>query len=110
MRTEDAVANPFDTAYTMGTFEDTDLCMRLLQQGRHFVYDPRSVLTHWEGTSMNSHPAGVSWVQHNRELFRSRWVRDGKIDLSWQPPKGDDDERNGPDSGEVSERLDRVGN
>jgi GT2 family glycosyltransferase len=41
----------FDTRYLNG-WEDTDLCLRLKEQGARIVYDPEAVVTHYASSSI----------------------------------------------------------
>lgn len=65
----------FDTRYAPAYYEDTDLAMRLRQQGLKALYCPRSVVIHHEGGSHGTDiSAGAKAGQaRNRHVFRDRW-------------------------------------
>ncbi len=59
----------FSEDYRNG-FEDVDLCLRTLRAGYDVVYNPRSVLTHFESKSKGR----FLREQENLNLFRKRWL------------------------------------
>ena len=65
----------FDPYYTPAYYEDTDLAMRVRQAGRSVLYQPLSVVVHYEGiTSGTDLNTGVKAHQvTNRERFLERW-------------------------------------
>ena len=50
-------------------YNDTDLCLRLLQKGYRIVYTPYSLLHHHEGAALSSGRLNPD----ETELFRRRW-------------------------------------
>jgi GT2 family glycosyltransferase/tetratricopeptide (TPR) repeat protein len=58
----------FDEAYLNGV-EDIDLCLKVRSRGFKVVYNPKSVLYHYEGKT----PGRFKHVSANLSLFRSRW-------------------------------------
>lgn len=68
----------FDERYINGC-EDTDLCLRVIQNGRSIVYNPRSVLIHHEGQSENRE----SKMDYNRKLFLSKWPNISPDDMKY---------------------------
>ena len=58
----------FDEAYRNGV-EDIDLCLKVRSRGFKVVYNPNSVLYHYEGKT----PGRFKHVNDNLSLFRSRW-------------------------------------
>lgn len=65
----------FDERYIPAYYEDTDLCFRVREAGCRVIYQPRSVLIHYEGaTSGRSEDEGVKRHQAvNRMVFADRW-------------------------------------
>ena len=43
----------WDNGYLIGDFEDSDLCFKIREQGKHCVYVPTVELTHLERQSFN---------------------------------------------------------
>lgn len=65
----------FDERFKPGYYEDTDLCFAIRKMGYKVVYQPRSVIVHYEGvtsgTDMNS---GMKKYQEiNRSKFFEKW-------------------------------------
>ena len=58
----------FDEAFLNGV-EDIDLCLKVRRLGYKVVYNPKSVLYHYEGKT----PGRFKHVSTNLSLFRSRW-------------------------------------
>jgi GT2 family glycosyltransferase len=50
-------------------YNDTDLCLRLIQKGYRIVYTPYSLLYHHESATLS----GGRLQQDETELFRQRW-------------------------------------
>ena len=63
----------FDEEYWNG-YEDVDLCFKLRQEGGLLVYQPRSVVLHFES---QSGPERFRQVAHNTKRLHDRWL--GKI-------------------------------
>lgn len=66
----------FDEEYVNG-YEDVDLCMRVKKAGGRIRYEPRSVLTHYEGQTEGRFDA----ESQNIVRFYAKWRRDLKPDL-----------------------------
>ncbi|GAA4485923.1 methyltransferase domain-containing protein [Gluconacetobacter asukensis] len=66
----------FDTAFSPAYYEDTDLAFRVRETGAKVVYEPRSVVVHYEGISHGTDiAAGVKAHQAvNAKLMRTRWA------------------------------------
>jgi O-antigen biosynthesis protein len=64
----------FDTAFGLGYYEDSDLCLRLAAAGGRTVYEPRSVVTHVRGGS-GATGSLQNLVLRNQALFEERWRR-----------------------------------
>src|SRR6478735_12459408 len=65
----------FDVAFRPGYYEDTDLAMRVREQGLAVRYQPDSVVVHHEGISAGTDTgSGMKAAQVvNREKFLQRW-------------------------------------
>ena len=63
----------FDEEYWNG-YEDVDLCFKLRQEGGLLVYQPRSVVLHFES---QSGPERFRQVAHNTKRLHDKWI--GKI-------------------------------
>jgi len=61
----------FDTAYRGGQYEDIDFCHRVRQEGWRIVYEPKSVLYHYEHGSGEEHV--FESAVRNRELLLKKW-------------------------------------
>ena len=68
--------NGFDPRYRPAYYEDTDLALRLRQQGHAVLYQPASVVVHCEGISHGTDESqGLKQYQRrNRERFVTRWA------------------------------------
>ncbi len=68
----------FDARYAPAYFEDTDLCFRLRAIGLKTLYQPRSVVVHYEGVSHGRDLAvGIKSCQAvNRQTFVATWADD----------------------------------
>lgn len=69
-------AGGFDDAYAPAYYEDTDLCMRLAEDGRHVVVEPRALVLHYEGgTAGTDTTSGLKTYQvRHRTTFVTRWA------------------------------------
>lgn len=75
-RAEFEAIGGFDTAYVLGDYEDSDLCIRLQESGRPCRYEPAATLYHPERSSFATRHAdegGSGHVIYNRWLFTHRW-------------------------------------
>jgi O-antigen biosynthesis protein len=65
----------FDTHYAPAYYEDTDLAFKVRQHGRRVLYQPTSVIVHYEGiTSGTDLNSGVKKHQVvNQKKFYARW-------------------------------------
>ncbi|GEM_PF-5619491 len=87
-REEFFTAGGFDEAYLNG-YEDVDFCFQLGQMGKILVYQPRSVVIHYES---KSGPERFAAMDKNREILYSKWLplirvdytvhEDGQIEFS----------------------------
>ncbi len=64
-----------DKRYAPAYYEDTDICFAARAQGFRVVYEPTSVVTHYEGlTSGTDLSSGMKRFQAmNQPLFRGKW-------------------------------------
>ena len=65
----------FDSHYAPAYYEDTDLAMKVRQSGLRVLYQPKSVVVHYEGvTSGTDTGSGVKAHQvTNQQKFLERW-------------------------------------
>jgi GT2 family glycosyltransferase/glycosyltransferase involved in cell wall biosynthesis len=65
----------FDRRFAPGYYEDADLCFAVRALGYRVVYEPRSVVTHYEGLSSGTDlGAGMKQFQVvNQIAFRAKW-------------------------------------
>lgn len=65
----------FDELYLPAYFEDTDLAFKVRASGRKVVYEPRSVVVHYEGISHGTDTGGgiKAFQIENQRKFRERW-------------------------------------
>jgi len=66
----------FDERYAPAYYEDADLCFAVRAAGKRVVYEPRSVVTHYEGVSSGTDlTTGIKRFQEiNKPKFRSKWA------------------------------------
>ncbi len=88
----------FDRKYAPAYYEDTDLAFKVAQAGRKVLYQPLSVVLHYEGvTSGTDTSSGVKQHQEiNRHTFANTWSEV----LASLPENGDIDSFNAPREGE----------
>ncbi len=65
----------FDSAFSPGYWEDTDLCFRVRRAGFSVLYQPRALVVHLEGATAGRETSrGMKAFQiPNGERFRERW-------------------------------------
>lgn len=61
-----------DTAFVPAYYEETDLCVRLWEQGHRVVYDPRVRVRHFEFASETAAGAAIELQQRHRRVFVER--------------------------------------
>jgi len=68
-------AGGFDPIFSPGYYEDTDLAMQIRAMGYRTVFQPKSVITHFEGVSHGTDlTEGVKSRQPlNQQLFYDKW-------------------------------------
>lgn len=73
----------FDEHYEMAYYEDTDLAMRVRAQGLRVIYQPKSLVVHYEGISSGTDTStGVkSYQVSNGKLFFKKWKEELKGNL-----------------------------
>ena len=66
----------FETKYSPAYYEDTDYCFKVQQAGKRVLYQPESVITHFEGTTAGQDTTqGVKQYQViNAETFKTTWT------------------------------------
>ena len=65
-------AGGFDQRYAPAYYEDTDLAFAIRQMGFRVVYQPKAVITHFEGVSAGTDTA--SGMKRYQEINRSKFV------------------------------------
>jgi GT2 family glycosyltransferase/ADP-heptose:LPS heptosyltransferase len=66
----------FEVKYCgMGGCDDTDLCFKVLEQGRMVAYCPSSVVYHHEGLSRGLRDEHHPEDTYNRRILRERWSK-----------------------------------
>ena len=87
----------FDLRYAPAYYEDTDLAFRVREHGRKVLYQPLSLVVHYEGTTAGTDiSAGVKRHQEiNRATFTATWTKalaerpkNGDVASYSQPPTG----------------------
>lgn len=79
----------FDEHYRPAYYEDADLAMRIRQRGLRALYQPASLVVHFEGVSSGVDGAGgvKSYQAVNREKFLARWKEVLAVDHApWGTP------------------------
>ena len=68
----------FDERYVPAYFEDSDLAFEVRRHGYRVLYQPKSVVVHFEGVSHGTDlEQGIkSYQKRNRELFIEKWQRE----------------------------------
>ena len=76
-----------DEAFLMGTFEDTDFCVKQRFNGWKILYCPAVSLYHYEGATVLSLPREHYLMQQkeNMRLFMERWASWVKEDIKQNP-------------------------
>ncbi len=67
--------NGFNENYFNG-YEDVDLCLRIIRLGKKVIYQPKSVLIHYESVSEGRHLT----QEKAHELFKEKWKNELQID------------------------------
>jgi GT2 family glycosyltransferase/glycosyltransferase involved in cell wall biosynthesis len=62
----------FDEAFKPAYYEETDYCARLWERGLRVVYDPNSVLLHYEFASSESASRALELQREHQRVFASR--------------------------------------
>ena len=63
----------FDPIYGKGTYEDTDLCLKVRQLGARIIVDTDAVAYHHVGATVAKRQEGFP-LQQNNMIFKSRWA------------------------------------
>lgn len=73
--------------YLLGDFEDSDLCLRLLEAGKTNWYTSRATLYHLEGQSYSFDARRAAITRHNALVHHERWASllgERSLQLSFQ--------------------------
>lgn len=73
----------FDTAFEPAYYEESDYCFRLRQAGLRVLYDPGSVVLHYETASLENVGSLKAYLKRNRPRFVQR--HGPSIKSSWAP-------------------------
>ncbi|MHC4778653.1 MAG: glycosyltransferase, partial [Planctomycetota bacterium] len=67
----------FDERLVPGYYEDTDICFALRERGFKVLYQPKSVITHFEGVTCGTDTtSGIKKYQEiNKGKFRDKWEK-----------------------------------
>lgn len=68
----------FSPEYGMGTFEDTDLCFKVIQQGKRIFVNVDAVGYHYTGSTVEKKRVGFPLGQ-NRMIFQTKWGNTGMM-------------------------------
>lgn len=68
-------AGGFSTLFAPAYYEDVDLCFQVQEMGYRVVYQPRSVVIHYESVTSGNDVGGIKRFQEvNRPKFREKWA------------------------------------
>ncbi len=68
-------AGGFSETFAPAYYEDVDLCFSVRALGYRVVYQPRSVVVHYDGVTAGDERSGVKRFQEiNRPKFREKWA------------------------------------
>ena len=72
----------FDERFAPAYYEDTDLAFEVRKHGKKVVFQPKSVITHFEGVSNGTDTQDTSGLKHyqvvNQEKFKEKWAEELK--------------------------------
>jgi glycosyltransferase involved in cell wall biosynthesis len=101
-----AALGGFDERFAPAYYEDADLCFAIRAAGYRVLYEPRSVVIHYEGAShgTDERPGlpgafGKSFQHRNRHNFRAKWAN---ALMRHRPPGAANGYLGGYDRGNVS--------
>jgi GT2 family glycosyltransferase/glycosyltransferase involved in cell wall biosynthesis len=65
----------FDRQFAPAYYEDTDLCFSVWNSGYRVMYQPASLVVHFEGSTGQKHPetGSKTFQQRNKEQFFRKW-------------------------------------
>lgn len=66
----------FDPVYGLGTWEDVDLCMKVLASGFRNYVNANAVGYHYTNATVEKKRRGFP-IQHNKMIFQSKWASTG---------------------------------
>ena len=72
----------FDEYFAPAYCEDSDLAFEVRKHGKRVVYQPRSVVTHFEGISNGTDVQGTGLKRYqlvNQDKFRTKWAAELKL-------------------------------
>ncbi|ETP72212.1 putative glycosyltransferase [Lachnospiraceae bacterium JC7] len=72
----------FDERFAPAYYEDTDLAFEVRKHGKKVVFQPKSVITHFEGISNGTDTSDTSGLKHyqvvNQQKFKEKWAEELK--------------------------------
>ena len=68
----------FSPEYGLGTFEDTDLCFKVIQQGKRIFVNTDALGYHYTGSTVEKKQIGFPLGQ-NRMIFQTKWGNTGMM-------------------------------
>ena len=71
-------AGGFDPIFGKGTWEDTDLCMKVRQMGKRVYLNSKAWAYHYTGATVEKRKEGFP-LQQNMMIFQSRWQNSGML-------------------------------
>ena len=63
----------FDSIYSPAYYEDADYCMTVWKNGLRVIYEPRTVIQHYESASSHGNEAAKEQMARNHGKFVDKW-------------------------------------
>lgn len=63
----------FDSRFTTGYYEDTDLCLAFRENGFRVIYQPKSQIIHYEGKTFSKRKNLHQQLLENKDKFIKKW-------------------------------------
>ena len=79
----------FDKRFIPAYYEDTDLAFQLRKLGYKVVYQPRSVVEHYEGISNGKNINITSSIKYFQTINQKKFIEKWKDELNYQSRQGD---------------------
>lgn len=76
LRTQDFLdLGGFDEQYAPAYYEESDLCVRLIEKGFRIIYEPKAEILHYEFASSDGYEGASKLQQRNQKLFIQKHQR-----------------------------------